>query len=155
MYGTTIAAIEDGGYNLPYMLGQIDQLWLERRIDATERDQLKDLARARAQPEDSYAPVPQRVLGLETAMRSLEARVAALENSAATNQIGAGEVGGTVPEWRQPLGAHDAYATGDIVAYGGFVYESLADGNVWSPSDYPQEWREVERSQDDGDGGDQ
>lgn len=44
------------------------------------------------------------------------------------------------PEWAQPLGAADAYNTGDIVSYNGAVYKSLIDGNVWSPEAYPQGW---------------
>lgn len=48
------------------------------------------------------------------------------------------------PEWVQPTGSHDAYMTGDKVTYEGKHYESLIDNNVWSPTDYPQGWKEVE-----------
>ena len=48
-----------------------------------------------------------------------------------------------IPEWVQPTGSHDAYNVGDKVIYGGRVYESLIDGNTWSPIDYPQGWEEV------------
>lgn len=44
------------------------------------------------------------------------------------------------PEWVQPLGATDAYNTGDIVSYNGTLYRSLIDGNVWSPESYPAGW---------------
>lgn len=37
------------------------------------------------------------------------------------------------PEWVQPLGASDAYNTGDIVSYNGVLYQSTMDGNVWAP----------------------
>lgn len=47
---------------------------------------------------------------------------------------------GEVPEWVAPSGAHDAYQTGDRVAFEGAVYRSLIDGNTWSPADYPQGW---------------
>ena len=47
------------------------------------------------------------------------------------------------PEWVQPLGASDAYNTGDIVSYSGKLYESIIDGNVWSPDAYPAGWKEV------------
>lgn len=46
------------------------------------------------------------------------------------------------PEWVQPLGATDAYNTGDIVSYNGTLYRSLIDGNVWSPESYPAGWEE-------------
>lgn len=48
------------------------------------------------------------------------------------------------PEWVQPLGASDAYNTGDIVSYNGTLYKSTIDGNVWSPESYPQGWEVVE-----------
>ena len=48
------------------------------------------------------------------------------------------------PEWVQPLGASDAYNTGDIVSYNGTLYESTVDGNVWSPEAYPQGWKVFE-----------
>lgn len=47
------------------------------------------------------------------------------------------------PEWVQPLGAADAYNTGDIVSYNGVLYESTIDGNVWAPDAYPAGWKEV------------
>lgn len=37
------------------------------------------------------------------------------------------------PEWVQPLGASDAYNTGDIVSYNGVLYKSIMDGNAWPP----------------------
>jgi hypothetical protein len=47
------------------------------------------------------------------------------------------------PEWVQPIGASDAYNTGDVVSYNGVVYKSLIDGNVWSPDAYPAGWEVV------------
>lgn len=44
------------------------------------------------------------------------------------------------PVWSQPTGAHDAYNKGDIVNYNGTLYESLIDGNVYSPEAYPAGW---------------
>lgn len=48
-----------------------------------------------------------------------------------------------VPDWAQPTGAHDAYQKGDKVRYNGNVYESLIDGNVWSPDAYPAGWQKL------------
>lgn len=48
-----------------------------------------------------------------------------------------------IPVWSQPTGSHDAYNTGDRVHYptkDDPVYESLIDGNVYSPEAYPQGW---------------
>ena len=44
------------------------------------------------------------------------------------------------PVWSQPTGVHDAYNTGDIVNYNGALYQSLIDGNVYSPEAYPAGW---------------
>ena len=48
-----------------------------------------------------------------------------------------------IPEWVQPTGGHDAYNKGDQVRYQGKVWESLLDGNTWSPDAYPAGWAEV------------
>lgn len=53
----------------------------------------------------------------------------------------------TIPVWRQPTGAQDAYNTGNRVWYpdeGDVIYESKMDGNVWSPESYPDGWEVVE-----------
>ena len=47
------------------------------------------------------------------------------------------------PEFVQPTGAHDAYSLGDRVRFEGKNYESLMDGNVWSPAAYPAGWKEL------------
>lgn len=47
------------------------------------------------------------------------------------------------PVWSQPTGAHDAYNIGDIVEYNGALYESLINGNVYSPEAYPAGWKAV------------
>lgn len=50
---------------------------------------------------------------------------------------------GGYPEWVQPLGASDAYNSGDVVSYKGTLYMSTIDGNTWSPEAYPNGWAEV------------
>lgn len=47
------------------------------------------------------------------------------------------------PVWSQPTGAHDAYNIGDIVEYNGVLYESLINGNVYSPEAYPAGWKTI------------
>lgn len=47
-------------------------------------------------------------------------------------------------EWKQPTGAQDAYNKGDRVVYNGSIYESLIDGNTWSPEVYPAGWTLIE-----------
>lgn len=46
---------------------------------------------------------------------------------------------GTIPVWRQPTGAQDAYMIGDRVHFpdaDGPVYVSTVDNNVWEPGVY-------------------
>ena len=56
------------------------------------------------------------------------------------------EPGPSYPEWVQPTGTHDAYCKGDRVLFNGLVYESLMDGNSWSPTGYPEGWTLVEEA---------
>lgn len=46
-------------------------------------------------------------------------------------------------DWVQPTGAQDAYNIGDRVTFEGQVWESLLNGNTWSPTAYPQGWKLV------------
>ena len=57
----------------------------------------------------------------------------------------------TYPEWKQPTGAHDAYKTGDKVSYGGKVWVSNINNNVWEPGVYG--WTEVQLNSDGLNGG--
>ena len=49
--------------------------------------------------------------------------------------------GNQYQEWKQPSGGHDAYNIGDKVMYNGQVYESLINGNTWSPEAYTAGWK--------------
>lgn len=52
---------------------------------------------------------------------------------------------GEIPVWKQPIGAQDAYQTGDKVWYperDTTVYVSTVDNNVWEPGVYG--WEEVQ-----------
>lgn len=60
------------------------------------------------------------------------------KNPALYTAIGLDDSG--YPVWAQPTGAHDAYNKGDIVNYNDTLYESLIDGNVYSPEAYPAGW---------------
>lgn len=52
---------------------------------------------------------------------------------------------GTIPVWKQPTGAQDAYMTGDKVKYpdeNGTIWVSTVDNNVWQPGVYGWEFTE-------------
>lgn len=48
------------------------------------------------------------------------------------------------PIWSRPTGAHDAYEIGEIVEFEGRLYKSLINGNVYSPTEYPNGWEAYE-----------
>lgn len=47
-----------------------------------------------------------------------------------------------IPDWEQPISTN-GYQIGDKVRYNGKVWESTIANNVWSPTDYPAGWREI------------
>lgn len=47
--------------------------------------------------------------------------------------------GAPPPEWVQP-DSTNPYKKGDRVTFEGQIWESVSDGNVWSPTGYPQGW---------------
>lgn len=48
-----------------------------------------------------------------------------------------------VPEYVQPLGAHDAYPKGAYITFKGKMYKSLIPANVWTPAAYARGWEQV------------
>lgn len=47
------------------------------------------------------------------------------------------------PEWRQPLGAHDAYPAGAKVSHNGKHWiNTYGDGNIWEPGEFG--WTEAQ-----------
>ena len=136
MYQIIKDVLTSGRYELNDMLKKIDTIWLQGDIDDGQKAELVELARANADPVQSYAPLQEQIDAAFGRIKALEARVEALES------------GGTEPEewpeWVQPTGAHDAYNTGDKVTFNGRHYTSKIDGNTWSPEAYPDGWEAVE-----------
>ena len=132
--------IRNGGLPLAGLLERIDAAWAGFRVTDEERTRLADLARSRARPEDSMAPLLDRVAELERKVAALEAQ-AAPEDPEDPGEPG--EPADEWPEWRRPEGAHDAYHVGDRVTWQGRRYVCAYEGCVWSPTDYPAAWREV------------
>ena len=89
-----------------------------------------------------YLGVLYKVLQAHTSQASWEPDIA--PSLFAKNLIVKDEEGEQVdiPEWVQP-DSTNPYMIGDKVIFGGKVYQSVIDNNVWSPTDYPQGWEEV------------
>lgn len=141
MYQIIKDVLTSGRYELNDMLKKIDTIWLQGDIDDGQKAELVELARANADPAQSYAPLQEQIEQAFAAIKALGARVTALETSGGTEPAPEPE---EWPAWVQPSGAHDAYGIGDKVTFNGKHYTSKIDGNVWSPDAYPAGWETVE-----------
>lgn len=137
MHDTIKDVINSGRYELNDMLHKIDTLWVQGDLDDDQRDELVELARENATPEQTYAPIQEQIDQAFAQIKALGDRVAALEAGKTPEPSPEPE---EWPAWVQPTGAHDCYNTGDIVNYNGTLYKSVIDGNVWAPDAYPQGW---------------
>ena len=137
MYEVVKNVIRTGKFELHDILTKIDTLWLHGSLTDAERLSLVDLARGKADPAQSYAP-------LQAQIDALAARVKLLEDAAAP-----ADPETPADEWSayvQPTGAHDAYHNGDKVSYNGVRYTCTAPEGiavVWAPDVYPDYWQEV------------
>lgn len=89
-----------------------------------------------AKPDDSYAPLADRVKAIEEWETTIEGRLSKLGSGSLTDP------GDKWPEYKQPAGVHDAYRVGDKIACNGKHCTCVLDGCVWTPDTYPQGWRE-------------
>ena len=140
MYTIISNVIKSGNYELNDMLRKIDTIWVQGSLTDEERDELVELARENATPEQTYAPIQEQIDQAFAQIKALSARVEKLEAGKTPEPSPEPE---EWPAWVQPTGAHDCYNTGDKVTYNGKHYVSKINGNVWSPSAYPQGWEAV------------
>ena len=140
MYTIISNVIKSGNYELNDMLRKIDTIWVQGSLTDEERDELVELARENATPEQTYAPIQEQIDQAFAQIKALSARVEKLEAGKTPEPSPEPE---EWPAWVQPTGAHDCYNTGDKVTYNGQHYVSKIDGNVWSPEAYPQGWEAV------------
>ena len=128
------SVIARGDYNLTDLLGNIDSYHVMGRLTDAERDELYAKARAGARDALGY-DVKAEIEALWAAVRALQGGANAGNDASEESQAPA--------EFVQPTGAHDAYNLGDRVTFSGRVYESIINGNVWSPDVYPDGWTEI------------
>lgn len=139
MYDTIKDVINSGRYELNDMLHKIDTLWVQGDLDDDQRDELVELSRENATPEQTYAPIQEQIDQAFEQISALDTRIKALE--AGGSEPTDPEPEDEWPEWVQPTGAHNAYSNGDKITYNGKHYISTMDGNVWSPDAYPAGWQ--------------
>lgn len=139
MYDTIKDVINSGRYELNDMLHKIDTLWVQGDLDDDQRDELVELTRENATPEQTYAPIQEQIDQAFAQISALDTRIKALE--AGGSEPTDPEPEDEWPEWVQPTGAHNAYSNGDKITYNGKHYISTMDGNVWIPDAYPAGWQ--------------
>lgn len=141
MFETFQALINAGGYDLADLTERIKTLYAMGELTDEEMKQLLEQAQTNAKPDDSYAPLADRVKAIEEWETTVEERLSKLESGSSTDPEKPGD---KWPEYKQPTGAHDAYRVGDKITYNGKHYTCVVDGCVWTPDAYPQGWREEE-----------
>lgn len=136
MYNEVKTVIESGSYELVDILAKIDKLWLEAKLTDEQREELTEMARDNANPENSKGDLAERVTLLETSLDSVLKRLDELEGSDTGDE--------TIEPWDQ----NRRYYVGDKCLWNGEVYEAILgdEGHpvVWSPEGYPAAWRLVE-----------
>lgn len=140
MYNIIKDVIEKGNYELVDILNKINKLWVENNLTEEERDELVNLARSNAVPDNSYAGNTIQIGNLWEYYQQLDSRLTKLENGQGTEPPLEEEW----VEFVQPTGAHDAYKVDDKVTFQGKKYICKLDGCVWDPITYPQGWELVE-----------
>lgn len=139
MYSVIKDVITKGSYELVDILNKINKLWVENALTEEERDELVNLARTNAVPDNSYAENTQQIANLWEYYQQLDSRITALENNSGT--VEPTEPEEEWPEYRQPSGAHNAYNAGDKITFtDGNRYICQMDNCVWDPITYPSAW---------------
>jgi hypothetical protein len=142
VFKTFQTIINAGGYDLIDLTQRIKTMYTMGELTEDEVEQLLKQAQDNAEPDNSYAPLADRVKAIEEWEMTIEDRLAKLESSSSTNPGALEEPADEWPEYKQPTGAHDAYHVGDKITYNGKHYTCIYDGCVWTPDAYPQGWRE-------------
>lgn len=142
MFETFQTLINAGGYDLADLTERIKTMYVMGELTEDEMKQLLEQAQTNAKPDDSYAPLADRVKAIEEWETTIEERLSKLESGSSTDSGEPEKPGDEWSEYKQPTGAHDAYHVGDKITYNGKHYTCVLDGCVWSPDAYPRGWQE-------------
>ena len=144
MFETFQTIINAGGYDLDDLTQRIKTLYAMGELTEDEMKQLIEQAQTNANPDDSYAPLADRVKAIEEWETTIEERLSKLESGSSTDPGDPKDPADEWPEYKQPTGAHDAYHVGDKITYNGKHYTCVMNGCVWTPDAYPQGWHKEE-----------
>ena len=109
MFETFQTRINAGGYDLDDLTQRTKTLYTMGELTEEEMKQLLEQAQTNAKPDDSYAPLADRVKAIEEWETTIEERLSKLESGSSTDHGEPEEPGDKWPEYKQPTGAHDAY----------------------------------------------
>lgn len=138
MYEIIKNVIEKQDYDLRDILYKIAKMYIEGYITEEEKEELEEMARNNAKPENSYAPLQEQIDDLYSKYEELYKLIKPDEPENPVEE--------EYPEYVQPTGAHDAYNTGAKITFKGEKWEALQDGLVWSPEEYLQGWKLIEET---------
>ena len=147
--------IETSDFDLRDILNKIEESYIKSSLSKEEQEELEEMARKHAKPENSYADVQKQIDDLAQQIKLLKETVEANAQGTSALKDAVEKLGGIVttptvqpeeeyPEYKQPTGAHDAYKIGDKISYDGKHYECIFDNCVWNPDEYPQGWKLIE-----------
>ena len=140
MFNEVTAVIEAGGYDLADLLHRIDVLYARGRLTDEEREELYELARTKADPDDSLPDVTERVGVVEERVAELEARMTAIEDGTMAPGSQEPPVEEEWPEWVRPTSKDQYYHKGDKVTFEGVRYVCNKNNVVASPAENPKSW---------------
>lgn len=146
MFETFQTIINAGGYDLADLTQRIKTMYAMGELSDEEMTQLLEQAQTNAKPDDSYAPLNERVTAIETWQREVENRLDKLESGSSTDPGEPEKPTDEWPEYKQPTGAHDAYYNGDQITWNGQHYRCVAPSGTactWDPGTYPSYWELV------------
>lgn len=145
MYSIFKAVIEAGRYELSDMLTKIDTLWVQGSLSDDEKTELVELAKSKANPGNSYAPMQKQIDEAFTQIQALANTVKTQGDliSALTETVEG--MGGTVtppdptepeewPEWYKWNGVGKCpWQKGSKCTHNGKRYISRVADNIWEP----------------------
>lgn len=140
IYNDIATVISNGGYDLVDLLHRIDVIYVSGKLTDQEREDLYELARTKANPDDSLPDVTERVGAVEERMAELEARVTAIEDGTMTPGSQEPPVEEEWPEWVRPTSKDEYYHKGDKVSFGGKHYVCDKNNVTASPAENPKSW---------------
>ena len=135
MFKEVTAVIEAGGYDLADLLHRIDVLYAGGRLTDEERENLYELARTGADPDDSLPDVTERV-------GALELRVAALEHGTYQPSEPEGD-----PEWPEWSADSVSYKVDDVVQHADRLWrceQAHTSQESWTPDAAPSLWSQID-----------